>query len=462
MAERMTMTFDLGKPGQARPRPDRASHILVVLGDFLGSGSELPAPARPRRVEIETLDTLMAQWQPSIPRPGSSAPSATRINFTRLDDFHPDNLVRELPEPAAAEASPESAQHAEPLGLPPTESDATHESDQQTLSRLLGSQPLGMSAADGSKTGHSRKQQSLIDSVVQKLTEKAALEAPADQPGNRSSIEDGLQADNLRRLLQDPGLRRLEACWRSLDWLLRNNPLDTECPVYLLNFPAAGETAEVDQGDAFDHAVDVLHQQLSHLDPSENRLILILDHCFKPTAEDITRLQRLGLLAQQLGAMLVSAADSLFSELQQDSESGQSWANMRNQEISAHMMLSLPRLLLRLPYGNRYEPIEHFAFEEWTGPADTEKLTWGNPAYALALILLCEWMDDRSFEERRFLDWPAFAYPDGDEMGFQPATESLYTEQTLQTLLSLGLTPAIGSRRQNSVQFPWLQTLKNN
>ncbi|MET0026318.1 MAG: type VI secretion system contractile sheath large subunit [Candidatus Thiodiazotropha sp.] len=406
-------------------------------------------------MEIETLDVLMAKLQPSMRQPGSAEPA---LIFNQLDSFHPDHLISELPEPEnwLESDNPQSTPSPQQVSDP----DNAAETDQQALSRLLGKQPIGMARRSGGISSKSRRQQDLINSVVENLTNQATSQDTSDQTTTADHSDSRIQADRLRGLLQEPEFRNLESRWRSLDWLLRNNPYDPDCPVYLLDFPTLADAEHEPQTDDFNNAIDALHQRLARLDPSENQLILIFDQWFNPTAEDIERLNRLGEVAKSLDALLIAGADDAFVNLDMDSSEGSAWQAFRQQDVAAHLMLSLPGLLLRLPYGRRYEPIEHFEFEEWTGAADSSALLWGNPAYALSLILLSERMEDREFQDRRFIDWPAFAYPVDDEMEFQPATKSLYSEQDLQRLLQLGLVPAVGSRRQNSVQFPWLQTLK--
>ena len=48
------------------------------------------------------------------------------------------------------------------------------------------------------------------------------------------------------------------------------------------------------------------------------------------------------------------------------------------------MALTLPHVLLRLPYGPSTVPVEDFQFVEDTDGKDTKKYLWGNAAYVLA------------------------------------------------------------------------------
>ena len=45
----------------------------------------------------------------------------------------------------------------------------------------------------------------------------------------------------------------------------------------------------------------------------------------------------------------------------------------------------MPRFLARLPYGAKTNPVEEFEFEEDTGAARSQRYTWANAAYAMAV-----------------------------------------------------------------------------
>jgi type VI secretion system ImpC/EvpB family protein len=58
--------------------------------------------------------------------------------------------------------------------------------------------------------------------------------------------------------------------------------------------------------------------------------------------------------------------------------------SLRDAEDSRYVGLCMPRVLARLPYGAKSEPVEEFAFEEDTDGHKGEKYGWMNAAYAMA------------------------------------------------------------------------------
>ena len=60
------------------------------------------------------------------------------------------------------------------------------------------------------------------------------------------------------------------------------------------------------------------------------------------------------------------------------------WRSLRDSENARYLGMAMPRFLSRLPYSNKNNPIEEFAFEEETEGANHDKFVWSNAAYAMA------------------------------------------------------------------------------
>ena len=69
------------------------------------------------------------------------------------------------------------------------------------------------------------------------------------------------------------------------------------------------------------------------------------------------------------------------------------WKGLRDLDDSRYVGLCLPRVLARLPYGAKSEPVEEFAFEEDTDGHTGDKYGWMNAAYAMAVNI------NRAFKE---------------------------------------------------------------
>lgn len=59
------------------------------------------------------------------------------------------------------------------------------------------------------------------------------------------------------------------------------------------------------------------------------------------------------------------------------------WRSFRDMEDSRYFVLTLPHVLMRLPYGKEINPVEGFNYEESVDGMDNSKFCWGNAAYAM-------------------------------------------------------------------------------
>src|SRR5258708_19665152 len=69
------------------------------------------------------------------------------------------------------------------------------------------------------------------------------------------------------------------------------------------------------------------------------------------------------------------------------------WRSLRYSEDARYLGLCMPRVLSRLPYGAKSEPVAEFGFEEETDGHKGEKYAWMNAAYAMAANI------NRAFKE---------------------------------------------------------------
>lgn len=118
---------------------------------------------------------------------------------------------------------------------------------------------------------------------------------------------------------------------------------------------------------------------------------------FGPGSQDIKLLQYTASVAAMSHAPFISAASPAFFGVDRFEEvpnlkdlqavfEGPTWAkwnSFRESEDSRYVGLTLPRFLLRLPYGPDSTPVESFNFVEETADK-TENYLWGNTAFAFA------------------------------------------------------------------------------
>jgi type VI secretion system protein ImpC len=134
---------------------------------------------------------------------------------------------------------------------------------------------------------------------------------------------------------------------------------------------------------------------------------LIGDYYFNQQPTDVQLLRDLSKVAAAAHAPFFSAADPAlmgmdsWNELMNPRDLGKlfdtpeyaAWKGLRDAVDSRYVGLCLPRVLSRVPYGAKSEPVEDFAFEEETDGHSGEKYAWMNAAYAMGANI------NRAFKE---------------------------------------------------------------
>jgi type VI secretion system protein ImpC len=132
---------------------------------------------------------------------------------------------------------------------------------------------------------------------------------------------------------------------------------------------------------------------------------------------------------------------------------------------SAYLGLTVPRFMLRWPYGAATEPIESFKFEEFTPEAGLRSMLWANGSILAGLLL------GTTFGEQGFAgmklgshmtlgDVPFYYYTDadGDQVAL-PSTERNVSEPVAVHIMSQNFMPVVALRGRPEVRLGSFQSL---
>lgn len=474
------LVFELGLTTAAGParRPSESEPMrILVLANLSGAAapSQPLAERRVRMIDVDSAARVFARLAPrlslSLQLPGAEA-ETIELTFGHPDDFHPDRLLRRvsrlaglwqqreaLVNPAtfaqaamaAGQLGPAAALTAQPAA----------ESDADTLARLLGRAP-------------EPREPAATDVVGRLLRQAVGDQAVPDTAGVQSQVlacHDLRLAECLRAILHHPDFQRLEATWRSV-WKLANE-LETgdRLQIGLLDI----RREELD-ADLRDHADDLGRSALCGVlrgveDASPDSAawsLLVCDERFGPDERDLTTLAGLGLLARRAGAPLLAAASpALFGgatlqdllEKRPDPEAvDPRWRALRASPCAEWIGLALPRVLSRLPYGARTDPIEAFPFEEFDDEPRHEHYLWGNPAYALGFLagrgFVGQGWEMRLDDCLVLDDLPSHVLRDDQgESHQQPCAEALLSEAVAEAVLEQGIMPLQSYKSRNAARL---------
>ena len=432
---------------------DGAPFRILVLGDFSArttAGRPPLAERRGVRVDIDRLDAVFARVAPSVEIAGlnDTAGAALRIELERPDDLGADALLARLPARA-------------PAALPlPTAADA--EDAAATLQRLLGGKVAAGAPARAAAPDD------VIGNFIRQLVGSApAPAAPAAAPAG----DDATRAALLRHVLRDPAWRHLECAWRSVDRFVREMDMDDgQVRVELFDCRADELMADLVAAGGF--------AERSALAPAlqgdgRGCALLVSLEEFGASVLEMSLLGGLAKLAAAHGAVLLAgAAPALVALATSDAPEvlatpeARVWHALRASELGPHVGLTFPRLLARLPYGPRNEPVEAFAFDELADLAPAalhDGLLWRSAALDAARLLaqgFAEDGGDAGVETRVQLeDLPAFIDRSGDEPALQPVAEAWVGERESAALQRAGFIALQSDRRVPAARFAGWQSI---
>ena len=137
------------------------------------------------------------------------------------------------------------------------------------------------------------------------------------------------------------------------------------------------------------------------------------------------------------------------------------WKGFRSSEDSRYVALTMPRTLMRLPYGQDTVPVDGFNYEEGVDGTDHEKYLWGNAAWALGSRLtnafsLYGWCACiRGVESGGLVEGlpvHTFRTEDGD-VAMKCPTEVAITDRREKELADLGFAPLVHCKGTDYAAF---------
>jgi type VI secretion system protein ImpC len=379
---------------------------LALLGDFSGRanagrmevGADL-AGRKPIRVDVDNFDDVLGRMQLTLALPLIDDGGTIAVNIGEMDDFHPDQLaenvslfeeLRTLRRNLGSRAGFDRAAKqvlawggAEAVPPPPRRARGaaiatTRLSD---FARLVG-----RSAAAGAP------QETEVDALM------ARLVGPYVQPSRDprqdqliAQVDEALSA-TMRRVLHHPDFQTAEAIWRGVEFLVRRIETGARMEIVLYDVSAEELAADLAATDALEDTglYGMLVEQPA-LDDHQGPLSAVLglyDFELAPPHADL--LGRVAQIAAAAGAPFVSAIgpDPLATPMHEQHPLIQdAFGALFDLPAAAYLGLATPRFLLRLPYGKKSDPIDAFAFEEFTRQEGLGGMLWGHPALVPGLLL---------------------------------------------------------------------------
>lgn len=404
--------------------------IVGVLSDVSGMPKEALPPLKEREfieIDRDNFNDVMvgsgvrlAYKVPNVVNEESEQLNLELL-FNTIDDFNPINLVKQIPVTNAiyesrnrirdmtakldgndpldgilTEILADETMQTELIELFPEGEDWRSVTPNDLVQRMLSE---GRMALDDSQIPYSLE---MIGEFAVSILKK--LSTLQGRFANDLMIDKIAQIDNsltnqINLVMHTAEFQALEATWRGLHFFVMNTETGSTLKIRLLNVSKKDLLKDLQKAVEFDQSTlfKKVYEEEFGTYGGDPYSFLIGDYEFGRHPEDIELLEKISGVASSAHAPFISAAYAkLFDmtdffnlaqprDLTKIFESAEliKWRSFRSSEDARYVTLTLPKVMLRLPFGPETVVAEGFDFLEDCDGSDARKYLWGNPAYVL-------------------------------------------------------------------------------
>src|SRR4029453_4975572 len=191
---------------------------------------------------------------------------------------------------------------------------------------------------------------------------------------------DKMISSQLSAILHNPEFQQLEASWRGLHQLVKNTETGTAMKLRLLNVTKNELLTDLEKATEFDQSVlfKKVYEEEYGTFAGDPFSCLSGDFEFGRHPQDVHMLEMLSGVAAAAHTPFIARASPKLFDLESFTELGVprdlaknfensdliKWQSFRDTEDSRYVGLTLPRVLVRLPYGPDTVPVDGLDFRE--------------------------------------------------------------------------------------------------
>ena len=467
-------SLDAAPPPWAAKRPVR----IAVLGDFsagaaagrLETGDEL-ARRKMIPVEFDNLEDTLARLEVKLALPIGDGGEGVEVEFSELDSFHPDSLYRDLPMFKALADLRKRLNNTATFAKAAAEVLAWGGGGKRRASRSgRRRSKSGAPAADAKLSDFARlvgiasdvDVDTPVDALLRRIVGPFVTKAADPKRDALVATVDNALADAMRTVLHQSEFQNLEALWRGMDMVLRR--IETGPGLQVLLVDMSAEEFAADLSGVSDLADSGLYSMLVDK-PSQDKNGGVSLVCglyqFEPTPPHAELLGRMAKIAKAAGAPFVTSINAdTFTDRKNPPHPlmTQAMEALRQLAEASNLVLLAPRFMLRHPYGKKSDPINAFAFEEFSADEGLSGMLWGHPALLAASVLAAPTGNTLSIGD---LPFHYVVDADGDQVAL-PTTERLVNLAAAEKLRRIGIDALMAHKGQPELRIAGLDAVNGD
>jgi type VI secretion system protein ImpC len=293
---------------------------------------------------------------------------------------------------------------------------------------------------------------------------------------------DRLISLQMNEILHYPAFQKLESTWRGLKYLIDQSETSDMLKIKVLNVSKRELLKDLQRAPEFDQSAlfKKVYEEEFGVFGGAPFAAVVGDYEFGRHPEDVELLERVSQVAASAHAPFLTAASSELLNLTSytqlgaprdigkifDSTEYAKWKSFRQSEDSRYVALTLPHILMRLPYGKDTSQVDAFDYEEAVDGSDHSKYLWGNAAYGLAARLTNSFARHgwcaaiRGVEGGGLVEGlPAHTFrTDEGDIALKCPTEVAITDRREKELADQGLVPLVHCKGTDYAAFFSVQT----
>ena len=204
---------------------------------------------------------------------------------------------------------------------------------------------------------------------------------------------DALISAQLNEVMHHPDFQKLEGTWRGLKYLLNNSETGTQLKIKVFNVSKKDLLKDLQKAPEFDQSAlfKKVYEEEFGVFGGTPFGALLGDYEFGKSGQDIELLEKISQVAAAAHAPFITRGepgDVQHGELHSSSTRRATWPRSwtppstpsgrasAQSDDSRYVALTLPRILIREPYGTATVPVEAFNYEESVDGTDHSKYLW--------------------------------------------------------------------------------------
>ena len=215
---------------------------------------------------------------------------------------------------------------------------------------------------------------------------------------------DHLLSLQLNEIIHHPLFQQLEASWRGLFYLVVQTETSAGLRIRVLNVTKKELSKDLENCSEFDQSnfFKKIYEEEYGTFGGDPFGAFIGDYEFGPNPQDMELLEKISNVVAAAHAPFISAVSpqmfdaESFADLPSirnmnaifDSVEYAKWKSFRDSEDARFIGLTIPRILMRVPYGPNSVQVQEFDFRELENDeSENKRFLWGNAAYAVGVCL---------------------------------------------------------------------------